>query len=69
MDLIAGGEGVGTQFVRCARLEVDVRRGASGLQDGIKPLPRPGEPLAQLLDGDAIVARGKALIGVCSGSV
>ena len=63
MDLIAVGEGVGTQFVRCARLEVDVRRGASGLQDGIKPLPRPGEPLAQLLAGDAIVVRGKALIG------
>ena len=63
MDLIAGGEGVGTQFVRCARLEVDVRRGASGLQDGIKTLPRPGEPLAQLLAGDAIVVRGKALIG------
>jgi hypothetical protein len=41
MDLIAVGEGVGTQLARRARLEVDVLRGAQGLQDGIKTLPRP----------------------------
>jgi len=63
MDLIAVGEGLGTQRARRARLEVDVLRGAQGLQDGIKTLPRPGEPLAQLMDGDAIGVRGKALIG------
>src|SRR5918992_816273 len=63
MDLIAVGEGLGTQLARRACLEVDVLRGAQGLQDGIKTLPRPGEPLAQLMDGDAIVVRGKALIG------
>ena len=63
MDLIAVGEGLGTQLARRARLEVDVLRGAQGLQDGIKTLPRPGEPLAQLMDGDAIEVRGKALIG------
>src|SRR4029450_10533644 len=37
--------------------------GAQGLQDGIKTLPRPWELLAQLMDGDTIVVRGKALIG------
>jgi hypothetical protein len=63
MDLIAVGEGLGTQRARRARLEVDVLRGAQGLQDGIKTLPRPGEPLAQLMDGDAIVVRGQALRG------
>jgi len=63
MDLIAIGEGLGTQLARRARLEVDVLRGAQGLQDGIKTLPRPGEPLAQLMDGDAIGMRGKTLIG------
>ena len=63
MDLIAVGEGLGIQLVRRARLEVNVLRGAQGLQDGIKTLPRPGEPLAQLMDGDAIVVRGQALIG------
>jgi hypothetical protein len=63
MDLRAIGEGLGTQLARRARLEVDVLRGAQGLQDGIKTLPRPGEPLAQLMDGDALVVRGKALIG------
>ena len=41
MDLIAIGEGLGTQLARRARLEVDVLRGAQGLQDGIEPLPRP----------------------------
>ena len=40
MDLIAVGEGSGTQLA-AARLEVDVLRGAQGLQDGIKTLPRP----------------------------
>ena len=39
-----------------------VARFAQGLQDGIKTLPRPWKPLAQLMDGDAIVVRGKALI-------
>jgi hypothetical protein len=63
MDLIAVGEGLGTQLARRARLEVDVLRGAQGLQDGIKMLPRPGEPLAQLMDGDALVVSGQALIG------
>ena len=63
MDLIAVGEGLGTQLARRARLEVDVLRGAQGLQDGIKTLPRPWELLAQLMDGDTIVVRGKALIG------
>ena len=63
MDLIASGEGVGTQLARRARLEVDVLRGAQGLQDGIKTLPGPWEPLAQLMDGDALVWRGQALIG------
>jgi hypothetical protein len=63
MDLIAVGEGLGTQLARRARLEVNVLRGAQGLQDGIKTLPRPGEALAQLMDGDALVVRGKALIG------
>ena len=63
MDLLAVGEGLGTQRARRACLEVDVLRGAQGLQDGIKTLPRPGEPLAQLMDGDAIVVRGQALIG------
>lgn len=63
MDLITVGEGVGTQLARHTRLEVDVLRGAQGLQDGIEPLPRPGEPLAQLMDGDALVVRGQALIG------
>jgi hypothetical protein len=63
MDLIAVGEGVGAQLARRARLEVDVLRGAQGLQNGIKTLPRPGEPLAQLMDGDAIGMRGKTLIG------
>src|SRR4030095_1435359 len=63
MDLIAIGEGLGTQLARRARLEVDVLRGAQGLQDGIKTLPRPWELLAQLMDGDTIVVRGKALIG------
>lgn len=63
MDLIAVGETLGTQLPRRARLEVDVLRGAQGFQDGIKTLPRPGEPLAQLIDGDALVVRGKALIG------
>jgi hypothetical protein len=63
MDLIAVGEGLGTQLARRARLEVDVLRGAPGLQDGIKTLPRPGEPWAPLMDGDAIVVRGQALIG------
>ena len=41
MDLIAVGEGLGAQLVRRACLEVDVLRGAQGLQDGIKTLPRP----------------------------
>jgi hypothetical protein len=41
MDLIAVGEGLGTQLARRARLEVDVLRGAQGLQAGIKTLPRP----------------------------
>jgi hypothetical protein len=63
MDLIAVGEGLGTQLARRARLEVNVLRGAQGLQDGIKTLPRPWEPLAQLMDGDAIGVRGQALIG------
>ena len=63
MDLRAVGEGLGTQRVRRARLEVDVLRGAQGLQDGLKTLPRPWEPLAQLMDRDAIVVRGKALRG------
>lgn len=63
MDLIAVGEGLGTQLARRARLEVNVLRGAQGLQDGIKTLPRPWEPCAQLMDGDAIGVRGKALIG------
>ena len=63
MDLIAVGEGLGTQFARRARLEVDLLRGAQGLQDGIKTLPSPGEPLAQLMDGDAFGGRGQALIG------
>jgi hypothetical protein len=63
MDLIAVGEGLGIQLARRARLEVDVLRGAQGLQDGIKTLPRPREPLAQLMDGDASVVGGKALIG------
>ncbi len=63
MDLIAVGEGVGAQLARHASLEVDVLRGAQRLQDGIKTLPRPREPLAQLMDGDAIVVGGKALIG------
>ena len=38
-------------------------RGAQGLQDGIKTLPRPWELLAQLMDGYTIVVRGQALIG------
>ena len=63
MDLRAVGEGLGIQLARRARLEVNVRRGAQGLQDGIKTLPRPWEPLAQLMDGDTIVVRGKALRG------
>ena len=36
MDLIAVGEGLGAQLVRRACLEVDVLRGAQGLQDGLK---------------------------------
>ena len=32
MDLIAVGEGLGTQLARRARLEVDVLRGAQGLR-------------------------------------
>jgi hypothetical protein len=63
MDLRAVGEGVGAQLARRARLEVDMRRGAQGLPDGIKTLPRPWELLAQLMEGDAIVVRGKALRG------
>ena len=63
MDLIAVGEGLGAQLVRRACLEVDVLRGAQGLQDGLKTLPRPWEPLAQLMDRDAIVVSGQALIG------
>lgn len=63
MDLRAVGEGLGTQLARRARLEVDVLRGAQGLQDGIKTLPRPWELLAQLMDGSTIVVRGQALIG------
>jgi hypothetical protein len=63
MNLIAVGQGLGLQLACRARLEVNVLRGAQGLQDGIKTLPRPWEPLAQLMDGDAIVVRGKALIG------
>ena len=63
MDLIAVGEGLGAQLARRARLEVDVLRGAQCFQDGIKTLPRPWEPLAQLMDGDAVGGRGKALIG------
>ena len=63
MDLIAVGEGLGTQLAHRARLEVDVLRGAQGLQDGIKTLPRPREQVAQLMDGDAIVVRGQTLIG------
>ena len=63
MDLIAVGDGLGTQLVRRACLEVDVLRGAQGLQDGLKTLPRPWEPLAQLMDRDAIVVSGQALIG------
>src|SRR2546425_6929128 len=39
MDLIAVGEGLGTQLVRRARLEVDVLRGAQGLQDGNQNAP------------------------------
>ena len=46
MDLIAVGEGLGTQLARRVCLEVNVLRGAQGLQDGIKTLPRPWEPLA-----------------------
>jgi hypothetical protein len=63
MDLIAVGEGLGTQLARRTRLKVDVLRGAQGLQHGIKTLPGPWEPLAPLMDGDAIVVRGQALIG------
>jgi len=63
MDLIAVGESLGSQFAGCTRLEVDVLRGTQGLQDGIKTLPRPWKPLAQLMDGDTIVVRGKALRG------
>ena len=63
MDLIAVGEGGEAQLARHASLEVDVLRGAQRLQDGIKTLPRPREPLTQLMDGDAIVVGGKALIG------
>ena len=35
MDLIAVGEGLGPQLVRRARLEVNVLRGAQGLQGGV----------------------------------
>jgi hypothetical protein len=63
MDLIAVGEGLGTPLARRARHEVNVLRGAQGLQDSIKTFPRPWEPLAQLMDEDAIVVRGQALVG------
>jgi hypothetical protein len=63
MDLIAVGEGLGAQLARRAGLEVDLLGGAQRLQHGIETLPRPREPLAQLMDGDAIVVGGKALIG------
>ena len=35
MDLIAVGEGLGPKLVRRARLEVNVLRGAQGLQGGV----------------------------------
>jgi len=63
MDLIAVGEGLGAQFACRADLEVDVLCGAQRLQDSIETLPRPREPLAQLMDRDAIVVHGQALIG------
>ena len=63
MDLRAVGEGLGAQLVRRACLEGDVLRGAQGLQDGLKTLPRPWAPLAQLMERDAIVVSGQALIG------
>jgi len=63
MDLMAVGEGLGAQLARRADLEVDLLCGAQRLQDSIETLPRPREPLAQLMDGDAIVVGGKALIG------
>jgi hypothetical protein len=63
MDLIAVGEGLGVQLARRADLEVDLLCGAQRLQDSIETLPRPRKPLAQLMDGDAIVVGGKALIG------
>ena len=63
MDLIAVGEGLGTQLVRPARLEVDVLRGAQGLQDGIKTLPRPLEQAAEPMDGDPVKGRTQAVVG------
>ena len=63
MDLIAVGEGLGTQLARRASFEVDLLCGAQRLQNAIETLPGPREQVAQLMDGDAIVVRGQTLIG------
>ena len=63
MDRRAVGEGLGAQCARRADLEVDLRCGAPRLQDRLETLPRPREPVAQRMEGDAIVVAGKALRG------